>query len=140
MADVDFTKLKGQVTKAFSGFTSGQKAMLGIAALATIVGAYFFMQMSSSTDYAPLYSNLQTSDASAVTQQLDAEGVSYKLSGGGSTILVPQDKVYQLRLDLSGKGLPSDGAPGYSLLDKAGITTSEFRQRVDYQRALEGEI
>jgi flagellar M-ring protein FliF len=66
-------------------------------------------------------------------------GVSYKLEGG-DTIMVPRDAVYQTRLDLSAKGLPADGAPGYDLLDDQGITTSEFKQRVDYQRALEGEL
>ena len=48
--------------------------------------------------------------------------------------------MYQLRLDMSAKGLPTGGSQGYALLDKQGITTSEFRQRVDYQRALEGEL
>jgi flagellar M-ring protein FliF len=53
---------------------------------------------------------------------------------------VPQAQFYQLRIDLSSAGLPSKGSPGWALLDKQGITTSEFRQRVDYQRALEGEL
>src|SRR3546814_6930144 len=63
-------------------------------------------------------------------------GVSYKLEGS-DTILVSRDLVHQTRLDLSAKGMPADGAPGYDLLDDQGITTSEFKQRIDYQRALE---
>src|SRR3546814_20075854 len=66
-------------------------------------------------------------------------GVSYKLEGS-DTILVSRDLVHQTRLDLSAKGMPADGAPGYDLLDDQGITTSEFKQRIDYQRALEGEL
>jgi flagellar M-ring protein FliF len=67
-------------------------------------------------------------------------GTQYELAEGGTTVLVPQQDVYQLRLDLSAAGLPEDGEAGYELLDEQGITTSEFRQRVDYQRALEGEL
>jgi flagellar M-ring protein FliF len=141
MPNIDVNQLKRQASKAFAGFTAGQRTMLAIAAVATVVGAFVFLQMSSSgSSYAALYSNLQPADAASVTQQLDSQGVSYQLSGGGGTILVPQDQVYQLRLDMSAKGIPTDGAPGYALLDKAGITTSEFQQRVDYQRAIEGEI
>src|SRR3546814_21053301 len=66
-------------------------------------------------------------------------GDAYKLDGG-DTILVSRDLVHQTRLDLSAKGMPADGAPLYDLLDDQGITTSEFKQRIDYQRALEGEL
>ena len=54
--------------------------------------------------------------------------------------MVPQDQVYDLRLQLSGEGLPGEADTGYALLDKQGITTSDFMQHVDYQRALEGEL
>ena len=67
------------------------------------------------------------------------EHLAAELAEGGTTVLVPQADVYQLRLDLSAAGLPEGGEAGYELLDQQGITTSEFRQRVDYQRALEGE-
>ena len=63
-----------------------------------------------------------------------------KASDSGRTVMVPQSDVYQLRIDLSAAGLPSAGKTGYALLDNQGMTTSEFRQRVDFQRALEGEL
>src|SRR5690606_22621380 len=62
------------------------------------------------------------------------------LTDGGTTILVPQDKVYATRLQMSGEGLPVGDNGGYALLDKQGLTTSEFQQQVGYQRALEGEL
>ena len=64
----------------------------------------------------------------------------YQLTDGGTTILVPQDKVYATRLQMSGEGLPVGDNGGYALLDKQGLTTSEFQQQVGYQRALEGEL
>jgi len=136
----DLGTMKERGGAIFNGFTRGQKTMLGLAVAAVLVGGFLFTQWSAQPSYTALYSNLSAKDASAVTQHLNSAGTSYKLADGGATILVPRKDVYQLRLDLSGAGLPSTGQPGYSLLDKQGITTSEFRQRVDYQRALEGEL
>jgi flagellar M-ring protein FliF len=88
----------------------------------------------------PLFSNLASSDASAIVEELNAEGVAYELADGGQTVMVAQDQVYNLRLTMSGKGLPAGNESGYALLDQQGITTSEFQQQVSYQRALEGEL
>ncbi len=140
MAKFDVGQATEKFRGTFNGFTRGQKTMLGLAGLAVVLGAFMLSKWTSQTQYSTLYSNLAPSDASAVTQSLDAQGVKYELSNGGASILVPQDLVYRTRIDLSAKGIPSDGAPGYSLLDKQGLTTSEFRQHVDYQRALEGEL
>jgi flagellar M-ring protein FliF len=137
---LDVTIARRRAASVWSGFTSGQKTMLGLAVGAIAIGGYFFTQWAAQPTWTPLYGNLSATDAGSVTQELASKGVRYKLSDGGSTVLVPQAAVYQLRLDMSAKGLPTGGSQGYALLDKQGITTSEFRQRVDYQRALEGEL
>ncbi len=87
-----------------------------------------------------LFNNLSGEDASAIVENLTAEGVTYELADGGATIMVPKDQVYDLRIQMSGQGLPANSDSGYALLDKQGITTSEFMQHVGYQRALEGEL
>ena len=140
MPKLDLDAIKGKAASTFDGFTRGQKTMLALAVVAVLVGGYMFTKWSAAPSYTALYSNLSAKDAAEVTSQLGTKGVAYKLGDGGSTILVPRAEVYQLRIDLSSAGLPSTGQPGYALLDKQGITTSEFRQRVDYQRALEGEL
>ena len=140
MPRIDIDRVKNQTRTFFNGFTSGQKVMTGVLLLTLIVGGYLFMKWESKPSYTPLFSNLTTQDASAITDQLKAQNVDYQLSDGGQTVLVPQSQVYQLRLDMSKQGLPTGGNEGYTLLDKEGVTTSEFRQRVDYQRALEGEL
>lgn len=124
----------------FGSFTAGQKAvtLLGIVALA--VGGFFFASWASKPTYAPLFSNLSGTDASAIVDKLNSSGTPYELSDGGATILVPQDQVYDVRLAMSGAGLPAQADTGYALLDKQGITTSDFMQHVGYQRALEGEL
>jgi flagellar M-ring protein FliF len=137
---LDLNSVRNKASNAFSGFTRGQKTMLGLAAVAIIIGGFFFLQWASAPSYSPLFSNLPAEEAAAITQELTAQGVDYELADGGSTVMVPKDQVYDLRLSLSAQGLPADGSPGYALLDEQGITASEFRQRVDYQRALEGEL
>jgi flagellar M-ring protein FliF len=140
MAALDLSKIKRRAGGVFNGFTRGQKTMLAIAVVGLVIGGYLFMSWAGKASFAPLYSNLTAEDASAVTSDLTSRGIQYKLADDGTTVLVPQSKVYQTRIDLSAKGLPSVGAKGYDLLDKQGITTSDFRQHVDYQRALEGEL
>jgi flagellar M-ring protein FliF len=140
MAALDITSLRRRATTVWSGFTSGQKTTLALAVAAVLLGGYFFTKWAAEPTWTPLYGNLSATDAGSVTSELAGKGVSYKLADGGATVLVPQTQVYQLRLDMSAKGLPTGGSQGYALLDKQGITTSEFRQRVDYQRALEGEL
>jgi flagellar M-ring protein FliF len=137
---MDVNGLKRRANGIWSGFTSGQKTMLVLAAVGLVLGGYMFTKWASEPQWAALYGNLTASDASAVTKELDSAGVRYQLADGGATVQVPKTDVYQLRLDMSAKGLPTQGSPGYALLDKQGITTSQFRQRVDYQRALEGEL
>ena len=139
MAGLDITQLKARWAGLLEGFTRGQKTMLLVAVAAAVLGAFAFLRWASEPSWSPLYSGLPAQEAASVAEELDAMGVSYRLEGG-DTILVPRDAVYETRLDLSAKGLPADGAPGYALLDDQGITTSDFKQRVDYQRAMEGEL
>ena len=134
------TRLRTRATELFNGFTTGQKAVTAIAVLFVVVGGYVFTGWAAKPSYSPLYTDLDSADAAAVTEELSSAGVSYKLADGGRTVMVPKDALYDQRIALSAKGLPSSGNSGFALLDKQGITASEFRQRVDFQRALSGEL
>jgi flagellar M-ring protein FliF len=129
-----------RVGRTFGSFTPGQKAVTILGVVILAVGGYFFSTWAAKPSYSPLFSNLSSTDASAIVDKLSTDGASYQLADGGTTIMVPQNQVYDLRLKMSGDGLPAQSDTGYSLLDKQGITTSEFMQNVDYQRALEGEL
>jgi flagellar M-ring protein FliF len=129
-----------RVSDTFKAFTPGQKAVTIFAVVALIVGGYFFATWAAKPSYQILFNNLSTKDASAIVEALQKSGASYELANDGSTILVPRDEVNALRLQLSGEGLPNDEGTGYSLLDQQGITTSDFMQHANYQRALEGEL
>ena len=129
-----------RITHAFRSFSPGQKAVTIAAVLALVVGGYFFATWASKPTYSILFNNLSTKDASAIVESLQQSGTSYELANDGQTVLVPQDQVNNLRLSLSGEGLPGDAGTGYALLDQQGITTSDFMQHTNYQRALEGEL
>src|SRR3954465_12080934 len=130
----------GRGGSAFSTTSLGQKVVIGLLVVGLLLGGFFFYRWITTPTYAPLFSNLASTDASAIVDELNASGVSYELTDGGGTIMVPNDQVYDLRLAMSGKGLPAGQDTGYSLLDQQGITTSEFQQQVTYQRAVEGEL
>lgn len=130
----------GRLRSAFETISLGQKVVIGLLVLGLGLGGFFFYNWITAPTMAPLFSNLAASDASAIVDQLSSSGTSYQLADGGQTILVPQDQVYNLRLTMSGKGLPAGSDTGYALLDKQGITTSEFQQQKTYQRAIEGEL
>ena len=129
----------------FGGFTTGQRAVVLVGVLALLLGGYAVTRWVSQPTMSPLFSNLSGTDASAVVDELQSEGVKYTLADGGGSVLVPQAQVYNLRVALAGKGIPAnDGSngdqAGWSLLDKQGITATDFQQNVAYQRALEGEL
>lgn len=133
--------LVGRAQKTIGEFSLAQRtlALIGVAVL--VLGAVALSSWLAKPSMSPLFANLSAEDASAIVDQLDSQGVTYELTDGGSTILVPAEQVYQLRLSAAAAGLPasSDGA-GYSLLDSMGMTSSEFTQQVTYQRAIEGEL
>src|SRR5688500_15198575 len=135
--------LAGTVERARSTLSTislGQKVVIGLLLVGLLLGGFFFFRWITTPTQAPLFSNLAATDASAIVDELNASGVAYELTDGGSTIMVAKDSVYDLRLTMSGKGLPAGQETGYALLDEQGITTSEFQQQVSYQRALEGEL
>ena len=126
--------------KDFLGFSAGQKAATIAAAIALVAGAVIYSTWQSTPSYSPLFTNLAPSDASAIVDKLNSGGIPYRLGAAGTEILVPSDKVYSTRLTMSAAGLPNSSQTGYSLLDKESVTTSDFQQQVDFQRAVEGEL
>jgi len=91
-------------------------------------------------DYQVLFGDLTQSDAAAMTAELDKMKIPYKLDGGGNTILVPGEQVYKTRLKLVGRDLPLHGTVGFELFNNNDIGMTDFAQKVNYQRALQGEL
>lgn len=100
----------------------------------------FVMFIMNEPNYAALYTNLASEDASKVVEHLASQKIPYKIEDNGQTIRVPKDKVYEIRLTLASKGIPSSGIVGYEIFDKTTMGMSEFMQKLNYKRALEGEL
>jgi flagellar M-ring protein FliF len=117
---------------------SKMKLGVGLAALlATLVAIALW---SSKGDWKVLYANLPDKEAGAIVAQLSQLNVPYKISDGGAAIMVPADKVYDLKMKLAAAGLPKAQVTGNELLDNARFGQTDRQERVNMQRALEGEL
>jgi flagellar M-ring protein FliF len=132
--------IRYRARSVLAGFTIGQKFMSALALVALVVGGGFFMRMESQPNYQPLFTNLQSADAGAITAQLTTAKVPFQLTNGGSTVLVPANDVNTERVALAEQGLPGSGTVGFTNLEKSGVTTSQFVQQIEYQQALEGQL
>ncbi len=130
----------GSLLNIFNKFTLQQKLVVGGAVALTVLTLGTLIFFLNQPNYVPLYSNLSEVDASKVVDQLNAQKIAYQITDNGSVIRVPKDKVYEERLTLAGKGIPSSGVVGYEIFDKSTMGMSEFMQKLNYQRALEGEL
>lgn len=125
-----------------NGLPLRSKLTMG-AGLLALAGAVLAITLwSSQGDYRPLFTGLADKDGGAVIGQLAAMNVPYKHEAGG-TILVPASQVYELRMKLAAQGLPKGGSGntvGFELMDKSSIGQTQFNERLNFQRALEGEL
>ena len=94
---------------------------------------------SSRADYGLLYGGLSDTEAAKVVAALDDAKVPYKVGSGGA-IMVPPDKVYAMRMQLASKGIPQGDGVGFEIFDKPNFGISDFVQRANYLRALQGEL
>jgi len=106
-----------------------------------MAGAFgYLIFRGASTNYQPLFTNLSTDDTAAIVERLDENNVDYQLGGNGNTVLVPESEIYRLRLDMAAAGLPDQGVVGFEIFDNSEFGTTEFERRVNYYRALGGEL
>lgn len=115
-----------------------QMAVGGICLLAVLMFLVWFGLMR--TTYRPLFNNLKISDASAIVAELEHRKVAYRLADGGTTILVPSDTVDSTRLAVMGGTVPLKGTVGFELFNKTDLGLTDFAQKINYQRALQGEL
>ena len=133
-----------QVTEQLKAFYEGLSRGRKITFLAVIVGSTLsilaLILLAGQVDYSLLYANLNPQDAGLITSQLKAMKLPYKLEGDGSMILVPVEHVHETRLQLASEGLPQGGGIGYEIFDRRNLGVTEFVQRLNYRRAIEGEL
>ena len=134
-------QFKNRLQSILSAVPPAQRVVVLVALAVLTVTVVIFARWLTQPSYTLLYSNLDDKALSQVIGELDSQGISYKIEGGGSRIMVPRQQVYQVRASLAEAGVAGEAVPkGYELLDGQGLAVSDFKQKVDYQRALEGEI
>ena len=125
----------------FQALNTNQRLFMGLgfAGLVLALGVVFSAGKSSQ-DYRVLFANVNEGDGAAIITALQQMNVPYQFTEGGGAITVPQALVYETRLKLAGQGLPKAGNVGFELLENQKFGTSQFVERVNYLRGLEGEL
>ena len=118
----------------------GKRLLIAGVALLSVMAFAVLIFVANRTDYRPLFTNLTTEDAGEIVKKLKDAKTPYQITADGKGILVPSDKVYELRLSLAADGLPQGGGVGFEIFDRKSFGMTEFVQKLNYQRALQGEL
>ncbi len=129
-----------QLKSLYTDLSLRQKIISGVVAAAVLLGFGAMFFFINAPTYKTLYSDLDQKDAAEVVEWLKKEGVPYEIANGGTTVKVPKERLYDIRLALAGAGIPRSSGAGFELFDKTNLGTTEFVQKVNYQRALQGEL
>ena len=129
-----------QAKQFWIGRSSNQRILLAVGAVATLGMLGFFASLMSTPDYKPLMSGLEPADAQALSAELTTKKIPFQLSPDGKTISVPADQVDAARLDVASGQSTHSGRMGFEIFDKVTWGQTEFDEKVNYQRALEGEL
>lgn len=133
-------QIQDQVGQFFGRLTLTQKLTLGAVSVAVVAAIIALVTFVNRPSYATLFSNLSEQDASKIVDKLKEKSVPYTLEDGGKSILIPRQQIYDMRLALAGEGLPQSSIIGYELFDRTNLGVSDFVQKINYRRALEGEL
>jgi flagellar M-ring protein FliF len=131
---------KNQFKPWWDDLNGGARLLYVGVTLALLIAAVVTLVFIFSPTYETLYVGLDAAEAGQVAEKLKEYKVGYRLENGGTTIAVPRSDIYEVRLKLASEGLPRSGSIGYEIFDESNLGMTEFLQKVNYRRALEGEI
>jgi flagellar M-ring protein FliF len=117
----------------------GQLSIVGCGLL-VLVTFYFLYSYAAKPSYATLVTGVDPAQTGQMTKALDTAGIPYRIGNGGTQIEVPDAQSAQARIALAEKGLSNGGQVGFEIFNKVSMGATAFQQKIDYQRALEGEI
>jgi flagellar M-ring protein FliF len=123
-----------------SALDRAQRMRLGVGAALLVAVAIAAIVMGRQPDYRVLFANLNDKDGGAIVAQLSQMNVPYKHADGGGAILIPADRVHDVRLRLATQGLPKGSVAGFELMESSKFGMTQFQERLNFQRGLEGEL
>lgn len=129
-----------QLKAVFSKLSLFQKVSIIAATAAVFLSIVVLIIWANKPAYRTLYANMNQEDAGLVIQNLKDKKIPYRLKDSGRSVEIPQNMVYEARIELAQEGVPRGGGSGFELFDKATFGMTEFVQNINYQRALQGEL
>ncbi len=132
--------LIAEAGRLWSRLPRGRQVGLAVLAGLGVAALVLYFSWSSSPPLTTAYANLDEKDSAQVVDYLKAQSIPYELAADGTTIRVPSDRVDEVRLSLAEQGLPQGSTVGFEIFDKTNFGATDFVQRINYQRSLEGEL
>ncbi len=129
-----------RLLEPFMALPPAKRMLVAGVVLASLLAFAALIMLANRTDYRPLFTNLSSEDAGDIIKKLKDAKTPYQITQDGKVIMVPADKVYDLRLSLASEGLPAGGGVGFEIFDRKNFGMTEFVQKLNYQRALQGEL
>ncbi|WP_243362080.1 flagellar basal-body MS-ring/collar protein FliF [Fundidesulfovibrio terrae] len=129
-----------QATRFWSARTMAQRILFAGVAVSVVAAFVLMVLWFNQPDYKVLFTKLAQDDANRVMEMLKANKTPFKLEDGGQTILVPADQVSETRIKVAGEGKLRGAGLGYEIFDETKVGQTDFVQRINYQRALQGEL
>jgi type III secretory pathway lipoprotein EscJ len=136
---MNLSEIKNQLVNLWGQMSFLKRVTLGVLVLIIFSGLIVIYSRAHRVEYVTLYSGLQTDEAGTIIEKLKSTKVPYKISEGGKVISVPTDEAEEVRLQLAREGLPRSGV-GYEIFDKKTWGMTDFVEKINYKRALEGEL
>ena len=135
-----FKLFMDDLIKLWNGLELGQKFGIVVLSAITLVVTGFFITKSLEPNWSVLYSDLSEQDSIAITESLKKSGYAYKVSSDKKSVLVPSDKIDELRIYVAENDLIQDSAPGFELLDDMQLGSTDFKNKLTKQRIYQGEL
>ena len=128
------------IAQRLAGLDQGRRLRLALGVVLFVAIGVIGLVMGRQAEWRVLYSNLADKDGGAVIAQLTTLNVPYKYTEGGGAILVPADRVHDVRLKLASLGLPKGSVNGFEMMESNRFGMTQFQERLTFQRGLEGEL
>lgn len=128
------------LVRNIGGWPLPRKLALGAVAIISLALFAVIILQARTADYQTLYANLGESDAASIVEWLNGNNISYQLADNGKSIRVAANNIHEIRLQLASAGLPQGGGVGFEIFDKQSFALTDFVQKVNYGRALQGEL
>lgn len=132
--------LKAKALHLWNNTTVPQRILVGGVTVSALLIFFLLIYWLGRPEYSVLYDRLTPEDANRVVERLDADKVPFRLTDNGQTILVPENRVHELRLRVAGDGTLRGPGLGFELFDDVKLGQTDYIQRINYQRAMQGEL